>query len=95
MLKSPTTRQQKLQFVNCIVGCHDLMCKCNEPAFHSLRILLDQLKPELSPKNIEQLQKCLGDVPGTAGEGEDGGFGPGDLEKLFSVDEDEEDGDNR
>lgn len=85
MLKTPTTKQQRLQLVNLTVAGHDLMCTCNEPALHSLHIIIDQLKPELSPENINQLQKCLGETGTNAADDFD--IDTGDLEQLFGEDD--------
>lgn len=92
MFQTPTstTRQKELKLINCIVSTHDCLCECNNPAYHSLYILTKQLKPELQKKEIEQLQKCLGDADTTTKE-EDTGYDIGDLEKLFGEGDDEED----
>lgn len=94
MLKAPPTSFQKKQLINCFIGDHDLICSCNNPAVHCLRILIDQLKPELQKEDIKQLQQCLGETT-TTGDAEDGGIDPGDLEKLFSEDADDDTADTR
>ncbi len=94
MLKSPPTSYQKKQLINCFIGDHDLICCCQNPALHCIRILIDQLKPELKKEDIKQLQQCLGETTTTAEE-EDAGISPGDLEKLFSEDAEEDTDDTR
>lgn len=82
-------KEKKLQFVNAIVGIHDFNCNCKNPAFHSAKILLEQLAPELTPQDKINLQKCLGED--TAGE--DGPIDDfGDLEDIFADDTTEDTG---
>lgn len=74
---------------------HDLFCHCEDPDFHML-LCMNKFngfqKPESDVKNI----KCLltGTTTGETTkneEEEDGGFSPGDLEKLFQEDGDADD----
>ncbi len=64
------------------MAIHDLKCECDEPAVHSLKLLLNQLKPELTPTQKQEIKKCLG----TTGdpEEEDGGVTGEDLERIFA-----------
>lgn len=72
------------------MAIHDLKCECNEPAVHSLQILLNQLKPELTSTQKQEIKKCLG----TTGdqEDEDGGVTGEDLERIFAEDTGDNDG---
>ncbi len=95
MFKYPTknNRKQELKIINACIGCHDLTCECNEPAYHTLQIFIKQLKPELNKQQKDQLIKCLGDggdqdildkdISEDVGE---------DLERLFAEDITENDG---
>lgn len=80
-----STKAQQLQFVNAIIGIHDIGCRCNNPAFHSYSILTKQLKNELQPEERKQIITCLGDPDTTATKDEDG-FEDGELDRLFSED---------
>lgn len=94
MFKTPnlTTTATKKALINSFIGSHDLVCLCEHPALHCTQILIDQLKPELSSKEIKNLQLCLGDNP-TTKEEEDGGIDIGDLERLFGEGDDIEEED--
>lgn len=83
-------KKDQLQFINCVIGIHDLCCHCPNPLFHSTKLLLKQLAPELQAPEKQQLQQCLGDAA-TTKEDADTGIDFGDLEKLFGDDEEEED----
>lgn len=83
-------KRQQLQFINCCIGIHDIVCTCSNPLFHSTKILLKQLAPELQKQERIQLQKCLGEETTTTKE-EDPGFDIGDLENLFGEDAAEDD----
>ncbi len=96
MLKTPPQHALEKQLINTFVGNHDLICMCDNPAYHSLQILIKQLKPELKQEEIKQLQLCLGEeTTTTAANAEDTGIDIGDLEKLFGEDDAGEDVDNR
>lgn len=88
MFLSPrlTTKAKEKALINNFVGNHDLICMCNEPAFHCLKILINQLQPELSTENKNQLIKCLGSTTTEEGNGEKEDHGLEDLEKLFAED---------
>lgn len=81
-----TLRQTELTWMNNIYNSHDLWCHCEDPQLH-LMIIINKTssapKPESEITNI----KCLltGDHT-TAATEDDGGFAPGDLEKLFEED---------
>lgn len=87
-------KKLQLQYINCIVGVHDLLCNCYSPAFHAASILLKQLAPELKKEEKQQLQQCLTEETGTVEE-ETTGFDIGDLEKLFGEEENTTEDDNR
>lgn len=80
----------QLKFTNAVCHLHGLICNCDQPVFHSSKLLLNQLQPELPTTKKQELQKCLGITP----EEEDGAaagldFGE-DLEKLFAEDTEED-----
>ncbi len=89
-------RKIQLQLTNLAVHGHDLICDCQEPAFHSLKIITKQLQGELTKKQKEEITKCLGTTPttGAAGikeeNGDDDDFGE-EIERLFAQDKEEED----
>lgn len=87
-----TTKKQQLQFINTVIGVHDIACDCLNPAYHSLKILTQQIGPELQKQEKEQLQKCLG-TPDTTEDKDQDGFDVGDLEALFTADTEPEDAD--
>lgn len=95
MFLSPTftTKQKQLQLINGFVQQHDYLCICKKPAFHCLKILTEQLAPELSEPEKQQIKQCLGttttDTATDRGEEED--IGLEDLEKLFENDPTEDD----
>lgn len=72
------------------MAIHDLKCECDEPAVHSLKLLLNQLKPELTSTQKEEIKKCLG-LTGDQEE-EDGGVTGEDLERIFAEDTGDKDG---
>nr|QMI58088.1 ORF2 [Torque teno virus] len=84
-------KKNQLKFINCVVGCHDLLCECYNPLFHSAKIILKQLEPEITPQEKQQLQECLGTKDTTKEEDATTGIDIGDLEKLFEEDAGEDD----
>lgn len=79
------------QLKNLIYTAHDLCCSCQDPAAHITTLITpDSKNTSYSTQEIKKLQKCLGTTP----VGEDGdvvdGLQPGDLEKLFSEDGEED-----
>lgn len=87
-------KKNQLKFINSVVGIHDFTCNCNNPGFHCLKILAQQIGPELNTTDKDTIKKCLGDHS-TADAVEDTGIDPGDLEKLFGDQEEDADDDNR
>lgn len=81
-----STKGKEKQLINAFVGSHDLLCNCNEPAFHCLQILTKNLAPELSKNNKDQLIQCLGTTTTAATAGGEEDLGIEDLEKLFAED---------
>ncbi len=87
-------RKIQLQITNLTVHGHDLVCSCNEPAFHSLKIITKQLQGELTKKQKEEIKTCLGITPTTADagikeeNGDDDDFGE-EIEKLFAQDQED------
>lgn len=86
-----TTRQQKLQLCNLVSGIHDISCNCRSPLYHSAKIILEQLAPELKKEEKYQLKQCLTEET-TTKEEDDGGFTTGDLEALFGENGDDTEG---
>ncbi len=82
-----TTKKDQLQFINCVINVHDLKCECSNPLFHSTKILLKQLAPEIKHQERKQLQLCLGGED-TTKDDDDIGISTGDLEQLFAEDDD-------
>lgn len=81
-------RKDQLKFANVIVGCHDFICNCNEPAVHSVKELIKLIKPELTTKQQEEIQQCLGTTAeDTTAAGGIDDIDIGDLEKLFADDD--------
>lgn len=86
------TRNQQLSLINTFCCCHDLLCKCYNPAYHCLKELATQLGKELSPEQKKEIQKCLGITTAEDGAAaDDPGFDTGDLEALFAEDGKDED----
>lgn len=80
-------RALQIQWINCIVTTHGMICSCEQPFKHLENLLQDQQV------------KChfIGDPKGdttaaiTTGDGEDH-FDEGDLDRLFEEDFTEDDG---
>ncbi len=86
-----TSKKTALKFTNAVAHLHGLICDCDEPITHSIKILLQQTQPELNNNQLKDLQQCLGTTPVAAVTEEDGlDFGE-DLEKLFAADTEEDD----
>lgn len=85
------SRYQLLQWINLTCGAHDMICDCPEPTKH---LLLELTKKQeiytVTKKEKQQIEKCLTTIEDPTEE-DDGGFGPGDLDALFGVDDDGED----
>lgn len=77
-------RQLNLQIVNCYVGIHDTHCHCKEPLKHIIK-QIEQQEP-----SIKQWRDTSTAATGNQ-DGEDAldAFGPGELEKLFAQDDEE------
>lgn len=92
MFKPATYNEKKIQLelTNILTSCHLLSCECDEPTFHSTKLILQQLSRELTQDQKNQLKKCLGDSTEDNGRviAEDD-FGE-DLETLFAEDFTEE-----
>lgn len=83
-------KKQQLQYINLCIGAHDLVCDCQEPGFHSLKLLANQIGRELQPEQKKEIQKCLGITTGEDHTDIDN-IDIGDLEKLFEEDITEDD----
>lgn len=81
-----TERKLQLQITNGAVCMHDLACNCNEPAYHTLRILSKQLAGELTKQQKKQIQECLGIKDSTTTITEDAEDFGKELEELFAED---------
>lgn len=82
-----TIRQKKLQWMNLLCHIHDMQCDCPAPLEHTICLIAEQ-EPQLKFKTpeIDLLKKCL-TTPATDGkDGDQDGFGEGDLEDLFKED---------
>ncbi|AXQ66510.1 MAG: hypothetical protein [Anelloviridae sp.] len=80
-----TIRQKKLQWINMLVHCHDIMCDCPTPLEHTTALIFEQ-EPELrfKPPEKDLIKKCLTTTTDTEdAAGDPDGFGEGDLEDLF------------
>lgn len=86
-----TENGMKNQFLNCIVGLHDLTCCCESPLTHAVNIIFEKAAPtNFTEKEKLQIKKCLGEEDTkTMATTEDDGFGPGDLDQLFAAAADE------
>lgn len=85
-----TPRAQDQQWINILHATHDQYCSCTNTIGHLLQAINQQTSPtHLSQKEIEKI-KChlTGETTTGTEEDDETGFGPGDLEKLFSEDTD-------
>lgn len=76
------------QYLNSIVGNHDLWCSCDDPIKHTVDTIFTHAKPEnFNQETKNKILKCLGEDPTTTdpGPAADDGFGPGDLDLLFAA----------
>ncbi len=72
------------QLINTLIGNHDLICGCDDPASHLLYLLATKTKPKgFTDEEKENIKKCLGFTETTTDQQEDIGFDAGDLENLF------------
>lgn len=78
-------RRLQLEITNTCIQVHGLTCSCNNPGYHLLQILTEQIGKELKPEEKNQLKQCLGDQGTTAAGGEEDHIF-GDLEELFEKD---------
>ncbi len=73
-------KNQKLDFVNCMVSVHNLKCECERPLSHIVESILEQ-EPEL------QYSKCRPTTAtGPPEDDDEDAFGKGDLDLLFAQD---------
>lgn len=85
-------KQNQLQFTNLAIGIHDLNCTCNNPGFHVLKILTNQIGKELNNTDKNTIKECLGGSDHIPTAEDDGLDIAEDLEKLFEGDFGEDDG---
>lgn len=84
--RSPN-RYQLLQWINLCVGVHDLICTCSTPTKHLLKELTNKKEEYyVTKKEKEDIEKCLIITEEEKDTTEEDGFGPGDLDTLFSED---------
>lgn len=84
------SKQLNLQFVNLVVGAHDLICPCNKPLECSIKKILQQ-EPSIKIEDLIKKEKCPTTTDaGDAHAGDEDGFGEGDLDLLFAGDFTEE-----
>ncbi len=93
------------QWLNNIVGMHDVWCGCNKPFVHLFHTLITKNGfNQLTPTEIQEIKQCLGPTSdkGTSTEekdtekdGPEGDLTFGDLEKLFEEDGEFPDDDDR
>lgn len=90
MFETPNSndRRKQLQFINAVIHSHDFICECQDSAFHSTKLLLQQIAPELTKQQKIEIQQCLGDTTEETA-GDDVDIGIGDLEKLFGDEEED------
>lgn len=88
-----STTQLEKQLLNTVVGNHDLCCGCEDPLLHITNLIFKHAKPKnFTEKEKLQIKLCLGDTDTTDHTATDAvdGLTPGDLEKLFEQEDDEE-----
>lgn len=87
-----TFRQKNLKWSNQLVHLHDTFCYCDSPLQHTIaKILLDEPTIKFNTQETDLLKKCLTTPEDPVTDGaDDGGFAPGDLERLFSNDDGED-----
>lgn len=85
-------KHKDLNWTNCMVSVHDLQCQCDDPLKHIIFQIINQ-EPSIkfNKKESQIIQKCLTTGEDHAEDGDDEGFGPGDLEELFREDFTEKD----
>lgn len=84
-------KQQERNWLNLCWGTHDQFCNCNDPWLHFMIVLNKQSKypkPESDIKNAKCLITGKEDTEKDSSEEDDGGFHPGELEKLFQEPDD-------
>ncbi|AYJ72781.1 MAG: hypothetical protein [Anelloviridae sp.] len=90
--KQPTwsLKHKNLNFINAIVGVHDLYCMCEDSLKHTVTAIIKQ-EPSLrfNKEESKQIQQCL--TTGDHGEDIVDDFGDGELERLFEKDFGEDD----
>lgn len=80
-------KHKNLQWINLIVGQHDMLCHCDDPLKHTIFAILEQ-EPSIkfTEEESKQLQKCLTSTDQGDGAGGVDDFGDGELERLFAED---------
>ncbi len=83
---NPTSKQQKINWMNTIVHVHDLQCNCDSPLEHTILHITNQ-EPNLrfSEKQKKNLKRCLFTEDTIVKEEEP--FGEGELEALFALED--------
>lgn len=83
-------KKDQLKFINACISIHDIGCDCYNPAFHTAKLILQQLAPELKQQEKDQLKQCLGDTTATTTADGDIDIDTGDLEQLFAQEDGED-----
>lgn len=90
MFKPPiylTKKGKHNALINSFVHSHDLLCSCQNPTFHCLQILSEEIGPQLKSEEKNQIKQCLGDDTTIAVGTDAGDPDMADLEKLFEDDD--------
>lgn len=88
MSSNNPNRYQLLQWINLCCGAHDMICTCNTPTQHLLLELTNKKEEYyITKKQKDDIIKCLITKEEEETTTADDGFGPGDLEKLFTEDD--------
>ncbi len=85
-----STKAKQRHLINGFVQQHDYLCHCKNPAFHCLQILTAELAPQLSEKEKLQIKECLTTTAAATTTTEEDDHGLEDLEKLFAIEDTED-----
>ncbi len=84
-------RKNQLKFINLCIGAHDIGCDCDTPGFHTLKLLTQQIYPELEDNHKKEIKNSLGGEDDAAAAGGTDDLGE-ELERLFAQDTTDDDG---
>lgn len=57
MSSNKPSRYQLTQWINCCVGCHDLICHCDQPIQHLIKTIFDKKEPLYVTKKKRKILK--------------------------------------